>query len=89
MHACATSTLTLGRSYQANSPQCASLADELFREQRTQDSDVVLLILDRRDDLVTPTLQPVRPTELTRVATIRAQPPVLISPAVDVPGPHS
>eukprot|EP00045_Choanoeca_perplexa_P005288 m.44700 g.44700 ORF g.44700 m.44700 type:complete len:545 (+) comp13041_c0_seq4:172-1806(+) len=44
--------------YQGNSPQCATLADEVSRQQRTQDPDTLLLILDRRDDLVTPSLLP-------------------------------
>eukprot|EP00730_Choanoeca_flexa_P002442 TRINITY_DN11053_c1_g1_i6.p1 TRINITY_DN11053_c1_g1~~TRINITY_DN11053_c1_g1_i6.p1 ORF type:complete len:548 (+),score=124.78 TRINITY_DN11053_c1_g1_i6:194-1645(+) len=44
--------------YQANSPQCVSLADAMFRETSAEDPDTVLLLLDRRDDLVTPCLLP-------------------------------
>jgi hypothetical protein len=87
------SPLTVVLSYQGNSPQCASLAEEISRKQRAQDPDTLLLILDRRDDLITPTLLPVSHCKLLKtpsscVMTVASQ-PMTVYVLVDLPSSYS
>lgn len=51
--------LTHFLSYQADSPQCEKLAKGLASDVSRPNSSTLLLIVDRRDDLVTPILRQV------------------------------